>query len=187
MVSCALADMRIIQTLEHSLNELSSLQARFSHKDSSGKSYQGTFFLKRPWKLRMQYDVPSPFLIVSDGQSLIYEDQTTHEAVYLPLESFPLAFLFDKKTDLEKALEIDTVQENDDTISFLCREKKNYFTLVISFSKNEKSITGWTSKDAQGNEVKIILSSIQKNIPLQDGLFHFQQKPRWKTKPKERK
>ena len=89
IASCVLADAPLTQTLEHSLSELSSLQARFLHKDSSGKSYQGTFFLKRPWKLRMQYDAPSPFLIVSDGQSLIYEDQTTQEATYLPLESFP--------------------------------------------------------------------------------------------------
>ena len=80
----------LLRTVESSVNEISSLQARFSHQDSGGRFYQGTLSLKRPWHLRMQYDTPSPFLIVSDGRSLIYEDHSTQEAIYLPLESSPL-------------------------------------------------------------------------------------------------
>lgn len=186
-VSVAFADRSLIQTLDCTLNELSSLQARFSHTDSTGKFYKGTLFLKRPWKLRMQYDAPSPFLIVSNGDALIYEDHVTHEATYLPLEASPLSFLLAKKTNLTKVLKIDNMKERDDEISFSCRDKKNYFTLDIVFSKKEKSIIGWISKDAQGNEVKINLHAIQRNVPLTDNLFHFQQKPRWLTKSKERK
>lgn len=174
-----------VQALEHTLNQLTSLQAQFSHEDSAGKRYRGTLFLKRPWKMRMQYDEPSPFLIVSDGQSLIYEDHSTFEATYLPLESSPLSFLLSEKTRLTDVFEIDDIKEKEGKITLTCRDKKNYFFLTILFDQKGKSILGWVSKDAQGNEIKINLYNIQRNILLKETLFSFQQKPRWRVKPKE--
>lgn len=175
-----------IQMLEQTLNQLTSLQAQFSHEDSSGKRYKGTLFLKRPWKMRMQYDDPSPFLIVSDGHSLIYEDHATFEATYLPVESSPLSFLLSEKTKLTDVFQIEDIKEEGDKITLTCKDKKNYFSLTIVFDQKGKSILGWTSKDAQGNEIKINLYNIQRNIFFKETLFSFQQKPRWRVKPKER-
>lgn len=185
--SLAVADDRsLINNIKLSLDEISSLQARFVHKDSTGKSYQGTLSLQRPWKMRMEYDVPSPFLIVADGHALIYEDQVTHEATYLSLETSPLSFLLEEKTNLQKVFHIDKIEEKEDKILVSCRDKKNYFSLLLVFSKKEKSILGWTSKDAQGNEVNITLHSLRRNAVLSDNLFRFQQKPRWLSKTKKR-
>jgi outer membrane lipoprotein-sorting protein len=184
----AVADDRsLIGIVQESLDEISSLQARFSHKDSTGKSYEGTLFLKRPWKMKLEYDAPSPFLIVADGSALIYEDQATHEAIYLPLETSPLSFLLQTKTNFAKVFHIDKVEETEDKIVVTCRDKKNYFSLVLLFSKKEKSIIGWVSKDAQGNEVDISLHHLQRNLILPNNLFKFQQKPRWLTRGKTRK
>lgn len=186
-ILCGYTNTLQIETVEKGLNAIASLEARFIQTDSVGNSYKGTLFLKRPWKMRMEYDAPSPFLIVSDGQSLIYEDHTTFEATYLPLEASPLAFLISDKTNLKDTFQVDHVQEKDDLITIVCHDKKNYFSLTLIFSKKQKSILGWISKDAQGNEIKIQLQSIQCNVPLQEKVFRFQQKPRWLVKSKERK
>jgi outer membrane lipoprotein-sorting protein len=184
-LSFARADLT--QTVETNLTSIKTMEARFSHVDSGGKSYKGTLYLKKPGKLKLVYDSPSPFLIVSDGSALIYEDHETFEATYLPLEVSPLSFLLDQKTGLKKAFQIERVWEEGDLIFLSCRDKKNYFHLTLSFSKTEKNIVGWKSIDAQGNEIDIHLSDIKKNLDLRDDLFLFQQKPRWKTRTKERK
>jgi len=184
-LSFARADL--IQTVETNLTSIKTMEARFSHVDSGGKSYKGTLYLKKPGKLKLAYDSPSPFLIVSDGSALIYEDHETFEATYFPLEDSPLSFLLDQKTGLKKAFQIERVWEKDGLIYSSCRDKKNYFHLTLSFSKTEKNIVGWKSIDAQGNEIDIHLSDIKKNIGIHDDLFLFQQKPRWKKHTKERK
>lgn len=188
-IFCSLAtpNTSLLKRIEEELNSVSSLETRFVHEDSTGKHYEGTLYLKRPWKMRMAYDAPSPFLIVSDGQSLIYEDQTTHEAVYLPLETSPLSFILDTRTDFQKVLHIDKLVQNGDEILIYAKDKKNYFSLILQYSLKEKSILGWISKDAQGNEVTIKLQNIQKNIILEDKLFVFQQKPRWLNKARDKK
>ncbi|MFN7662812.1 MAG: LolA family protein [Alphaproteobacteria bacterium] len=188
-IFCSLATLNtpLLKRIEEELNNVSSLETRFVHEDSTGKHYAGTLYLKRSWKMRMAYDTPSPFLIVSDGQSLIYEDQTTHEAVYLPLETSPLSFILDTHTDFQKVLHIDKIVRNGDEILIYAKDKKNYFSLILQYSLKEKSILGWISKDAQGNEVTIKLQNIRKNIVLEDKLFVFQQKPRWLNKARDKK
>ncbi len=56
------------------LNSLRSIQATFVQIGADGSSAQGQFFMKRPGRLRFEYQIPSEVLVlVSAGQMAIFD------------------------------------------------------------------------------------------------------------------
>ncbi|MDP7602638.1 MAG: outer membrane lipoprotein carrier protein LolA, partial [Alphaproteobacteria bacterium] len=64
-----------IGRVERYLNGTVTLQARFSQIAPDGEVSEGTFYLRRPGRLRFEYDPPNPVLVMADGVWLIYHDR----------------------------------------------------------------------------------------------------------------
>src|ERR1700722_14743297 len=67
-------DQPVIQAAQDYLNGIVTLQARFTQTSSDGKRATGTFLLKRPGRLRFEYDKPVTDFIVADGSLIYYYD-----------------------------------------------------------------------------------------------------------------
>ena len=64
-----------VHKLEKYLNAISSMRARFLQITSLGQFSQGDFLMKRPGRMRIEYDEPNPILLVSDGLWVMYKDK----------------------------------------------------------------------------------------------------------------
>ncbi|MEE8270591.1 MAG: outer membrane lipoprotein carrier protein LolA, partial [Alphaproteobacteria bacterium] len=60
-------DASAIRRIETYLNGLSTVQARFTQISEVGGVAQGTFYLSRPGRMRIEYDPPIPYLYIADG------------------------------------------------------------------------------------------------------------------------
>src|SRR5258706_9171470 len=72
------------------LNTLKSVQGRFVQVGGDGKQEQGNFYLKKPGRVRFEYQKPNPNLVIADGATVAGEK--THPATTQrhPLVNLPL-------------------------------------------------------------------------------------------------
>ena len=89
--------MAEINRVEKYLNELLTLKSRFLQATSTGEFSEGTLYLSRPGKIRIEYDPPTELLIVADGTWLIYNDIKLDQITHLPLRTTTANILLKKK------------------------------------------------------------------------------------------
>lgn len=86
----------IVDQVSQAVRKLKSVQGRFVQTSINGPTLQGDFYLKRPGRIRFEYD-EAPYKVVADGTRLAIYDEELDTADLLPLVSTPLHFLLKKK------------------------------------------------------------------------------------------
>lgn len=171
----------LLVKVQERLGRIQTLRARFEQQDLVNHTLKGTFYLSRPGRLRFEYDPPAPFLIVANGSALIYEDASTQQANFFPLNVGPAALLLSPKISFKEVGHIECVEEDDQRITVRVFNS-NVGHLTFFFDQLSGMIQGWTTIDAQGNTIRVTFSDVQENGSVAEHLFRFQQKPRWIVK-----
>jgi outer membrane lipoprotein-sorting protein len=60
-----------LELINNAMNSTIHIEGRFVQYAPDGSIMAGNLFINRPGKLRIEYDSPNSFLIISDGVSLI--------------------------------------------------------------------------------------------------------------------
>ena len=94
-------DLDNISKIENFLNSITTLKSNFLQSASTGERSGGVLFLDRPGKMRVQYDEPSPILLVSDGSYVIYVEKNLEQISHFPIAQTPLRVLIEKDVDLQ--------------------------------------------------------------------------------------
>ena len=87
------ADTADLQRVTTYLNSLQSIQGNFVQLAADGRSARGTFYLKKPGRIRFEYDKPNPTLIVADGTTVAVSNSELHTTNRYPIGSTPLRLL----------------------------------------------------------------------------------------------
>ncbi len=164
-----------LNKIEQNLNSIETLKARFIQKDDSQTLLSGTFYLVRPWKIRFEYDSDAPYLIVGDGNSLIYEDYITQHVTFFSAETLLPPLLTKKNISLEQDVKI-LKSWIEDGSYFLLIKNDAGGQILFEFGKDHH-LKGWTTHDAFGKKIKISFLRLEKNIPLSDELFTYRRSP----------
>lgn len=159
------------------LRAVSSMTAGFAQTDRNGKTLTGTLQLKRPGKIRFQYQKGVPLLIVSDGRALTFVDYSVKQVQQWPVRNSPLGVLLDPDRDLSRYARL---LPSDDP-RFLLVEAKDpkrpeYGAITLAFQRQADApaglmLHGWVALDAQGNRTSIRLSEQRFNAPVSDEAF----------------
>ena len=87
------ADKADIARVEGYLNSVSTMKASFQQfTESEGLAF-GRIYLRRPGRLRVEYDPPSEILLIADGTLLSYYDAELNHIEQVPLKLSPMWFL----------------------------------------------------------------------------------------------
>ena len=159
-----------IKLIKDYLGDIKTLQAEFSQTNQTEDITTGTFFLKKPGKIRLSYDPPQNLQIVSKQQAVLIFDPKNGGSGPLtyPLHSTPLSFLI--KNDLSLFInENGESLELGDLIIFKVRNPQ--YNLSIEFNKNPVSLLGWEFENQMGELIKIRLNNIHKNKYISDEIF----------------
>src|SRR5208282_5461780 len=84
------ADLRRIAAY---LNGVHTMTARFRQISSGGGIASGSLWLARPGRMRFEYDLPSPILLIADQFYVYYVDKQLAEMSKVGLKSTPAWFL----------------------------------------------------------------------------------------------
>ena len=85
------------------LRGISTMKADFTQTDRQGQTVAGKLTLKRPGKIRFQYEDGVPLLLVSNGKSLTLIDYEVNQVQRWPISNSPLGALLDSAPSLARA------------------------------------------------------------------------------------
>lgn len=156
------------------------MTARFTQTDRNRKVVTGTLTLKKPGRIRFQYEPGVPILIVGDGKALVFVDYSVRQVQRWPIGNSPLGILLDPDRDISRVAKL--VPGLDPRIvSVEVRDPKHpeYGRITLVFRRDGASpaglmLQGWVSLDAQSNQTTVRLTDQAFNTAIADNAF------RWK-------
>lgn len=172
-------DKADITRIEQYLNGLVTLKSRFLQASSTGNFAEGTFYLSRPGKMRVEYDPPVQFLIVADGTWLIYDDKELDQITHIPLGMTPADILVqDNLSLLSGELVVTKIERGPGVIGItVVRKEDDGGKLTLIFSDKPLQLKKWIIVDPQGVKTSISLLSTQRDITFDPKLFNVKLKP----------
>jgi outer membrane lipoprotein-sorting protein len=160
------------------LRAVSSMTANFSQTDRRGRTMSGTLALKRPGKIRFEYQ-GGKMLIVADGNRLNFLDYEVGQQQSWPIADSPLSVLLDPNRDLSRYATI--VRNDANTLMIEARDPKRreFGKITLAFARvpgapGGLSLQGWNTLDAQNNLTSVRLSGQRFNVAVADTAFRFQ-------------
>jgi len=168
-------DAADIERVEQYLNNLKTFRARFIQVDPAGGTAEGTLYLSRPGKLRIDYDAPNPNLLIANGQHLIHFDRALKAPAYLGLDSRPAGLLVRDPVKLSGDVTVAGVERGPGVLRVALIQSKDPRAgrITLVFSERPFQLTNWQVTDAQGQLTRIALYEPQAGIALDPKLFVF--------------
>ncbi|MCH7633570.1 MAG: outer membrane lipoprotein carrier protein LolA [Proteobacteria bacterium] len=168
-------DKADIARIERYLNNISTMRARFLQVAANDELSQGWVFLSRPGKLRVEYDPPTPVLIIGDGAWLIYHDSELEQTTYRSLESSLAGFLVQKTVRLGGEVTVTGLERGPGVIrvKLVKSGEAEEGSLALTFSDRPLVLRQWTMTDADGQATQIALVNAQFGLSLDEALFEF--------------
>ncbi len=163
----------VVARVEAYLNGVKSLSARFLQVDSAGNVVHGQLYMRRPGRLRFEYDAPSPLLLVADGVWLVLHDRELEQINRFPLYETPLGVLVDEPVNLRKQVEVVEIEEGLGVLrlKIIDRELPDEGWMGVTFTEPPLLLRQWKIKDAQGGVTALSLTDIRVNQKLDPKLF----------------
>ncbi len=164
-----------IGRVERYLNSVVTLKARFSQIAPDGEVSEGTFFLRRPGRLRFEYDQPNPVLVVADGVWLIYHDRELGQVNRWPVYATPLGVLVAEQIRLDGDMRVSNMVRQPGVLelTLVQKEKPGQGSLTLIFSDKPLELRQWWVVDVQGEVTAVALTSVEKDLKLDPKLFFF--------------
>jgi len=160
------------------LNTIKSVQGRFTQIAADGRTAQGTFYLRKPGRIRFEYDRPNPILIVADGSSVGVSNSQLKTTDRYPLINSPLRLLLSESIDLTTDRRITEVKKETGVLSFTARETagpaRGSITLILADS-GQLELRQWEVVDAQGAHTTIALNNVRQDANIPANLFVIQE------------
>ncbi len=171
--SLSAEDRADVARVEKYFNGITSMRSTFLQASSTGNVAKGRVWLRRPGRMRFEYDPPSPILITSDGTLLTYQDLELKQTNQIPLFTSPLSVLVNADVRFDQQLLVDEVTKESNVLRITVRQRddpdQGYVTLV--FQDRPLELKQWTIVDAQQVSVKVALLDPEFGVTIPNELF----------------
>jgi outer membrane lipoprotein-sorting protein len=161
------------------LRAIGTLRADFIQTDRSGQRVGGVMTLKRPGKIRFQYQKGVPFLIVSDGSALTMIDYEVRQVQRWPIRNSPLGALLDPNKDVARFARLNPTG-NPAVLSIDVKDPRHpeYGTITLIMLRKASAPGGWeldswVALDSQAKRTTVRLSNQQYGIDVPDNTFRY--------------
>lgn len=164
-----------VPEVEKYFNNIRTLQARFVQNNPSGSIVQGTLYIRRPGRMRFEYDAPSQLKIVADGTQVTMWDPQTKDFGQWPIGWTAASFLTKEPFQLSGDLTVDSMARNDGEIEITVVQtrKPQEGKVVVRLAESPLQLRGWSIIDSRGNKVSVALSDLKVGGQIADSLFRY--------------
>jgi outer membrane lipoprotein-sorting protein len=173
------ADRADVGRVETYLNQVRSLKAGFNQVAPDGSLSDGRFYLRRPGRLRFEYDPPTPILIVGDGTWIVVYDSETNQVDRLPIGQTPLSVLVKDRVSLGDGMEVTQVRRQPGVleISLVDPANRDQGSITLVFADPPLELRQWLVTDSQRQVTTVQLHDATRNVDLDPKLFVFNDPP----------
>lgn len=169
------ADLKRIQDY---LNGITTMRAKFQQYSERGGIAFGNIYLKRPGFIRIEYEPPSPMLIVSDSVSLHYYDPELDQINRVPVSSSPLWFLLRDDVELGGDVTVTAFKRSPAAFELTIRQTDDAEEgkVILELGDRPLELRQWTVIDQKNEQVRVGLFEAQFGMDLDQQLFRVPKK-----------
>ncbi len=160
------------------LNGLTTAQSRFTQVHDDGSALSGTLFIKRPGRMRFEYDPPQDLLVIAGGgQVAIFDGQASANPTQYPLSRTPLNAFLARDVDLSGRADVVDVRSDGEAtvVTLQDAQAAEYGKLSLVFASNPTQLVAWSVVDAAGGQTQVLLEALNRGADPGDAMFNIPQ------------
>ena len=163
-----------LRELSAYLNSLKDAQGAFTQINADGSKSKGKFYLKRPGRMRFEYEPPNAAMVVAgQGTLAIFDQKSNTGPQQYPLIKTPLHIILKRKVNLAASGMVVAHQFDGTNTSITAQdpENPNYGNVKLVFSAKPATLRQWIVTDESGQRTTVKLGQLQTDKRLKGGLF----------------
>lgn len=173
--SIALADKLPLGTISGYLNELRTAQGTFTQVNDDGTVSTGTIYIKRPGRMRFEYNAPDTGLVLASANAVyIVDSKSNQPPETYPLRRTPLSIILARNVNLAQANMV-VGYDFDGTATIVTAqdpENPDYGNIQLKFTANPVELRQWVINDGNGTQTTVVLGDLQTGVTLPNRLFN---------------
>jgi outer membrane lipoprotein-sorting protein len=157
------------------LNKFTTAQGGFTQINGDGTISTGTIFIKRPGRIRFEYNPPDKSLVMAGGgQVAIFDGKSNQGPEQYPLKRTPLNLILQKNVNLARAKMVVAHTTDGKSTTVVAQDPKHpeYGQIRLLFTSNPVELRQWVIVDGSGGETTLILNEMTKGVQLRSTLFN---------------
>ena len=172
----ALADKLSLNAISTYLNGIRTATADFTQVNDDGSLSTGTLYIKRPGRMRFDYNPPEKLLVMAGGGQVgIFDGRSNlKKAERYPLRRTPLNLILEKNVNLAQRNMV-VGHDFDGTATIVTAQDPKhpeYGTIQLKFTANPLELRQWVIRDGQGATTTVILGQMSLGAELPSTLFN---------------
>ncbi|WP_241962920.1 LolA family protein [Thalassorhabdomicrobium marinisediminis] len=163
------------------LNSFTSAEGEFTQVNPDGTISTGTVYIKRPNRVRFEYNPPEQSLVVAGGgQVAIFDPRSNTGPDRYPLNQTPLSIILQSNIDLTRANMVTghTSDGTTTTVTAQDPQRPQYGNIQMVFTSSPAELRQWIVTDETGQKTTVILGDLTKDGNVPDILFNIQREMR---------
>ncbi|MEO8530174.1 MAG: outer membrane lipoprotein carrier protein LolA [Deltaproteobacteria bacterium] len=164
-----------LDELSKYLNSIKTMEAKFTQVNDDGSILTGTLYMKRPGRMRFEYDPPEKSLVLAgSGQVAIFDGRSNQGPEQYPLKRTPLNLILEQNVDLSRRKMVVGHTSDGVTTTIVAQdpEHPDYGSIELVFSSTPVELRQWVVTDGGGNRTTVILGEMIKGGEFSTFLFN---------------
>lgn len=169
----AAQDARELARISAYLNAIDTLTGTFVQVDPDGVLSEGQFYMKRPGRIRFEYNEPNPALVVADGFWVGVVDKRYESVDRYPLSDTPLNLILKENVNLAAEGAVTGIERREGKMRVTATDPSHpeRGSIILVFTDNPLELRQWIVEDAQGGLTTVALSETRRNVGVENALF----------------
>ena len=166
-----------LDALSSYLNAMTTAESAFIQITDDGSQSTGRMYIKRPGRIRFEYDPPElALVIVGGGQVAVFDPKANAEPTRFPLIHTPLSLVLERTVDLARR-DMVVMHKSEGPITFIVLQdpdRPEYGSIQLMFTDNPVQLSQWIVDDNSGSQTQIILGDWVQGQEIPNILFNIQ-------------
>ena len=157
------------------LNQLQTAECGFTQINGDGTLSTGTIYIKRPGRIRFEYNPPEKSLVIGQGGQLaIFDPRSNAGPEIYPLNRTPLGIILRRNVDLASARMVTNQTSDGTTTTITAQDPDNpqYGNIQMVFTANPVELRQWIVTDEVGTQTTIILNDLVSGEAISERQFN---------------
>ena len=157
------------------LNSFTTAQGDFTQINPDDSIATGRIYIRRPGRVRFEYDPPEQSLVMaSGGQVAIFDGRSNTAPNQYPLRRTPLNLILAPNVDLTRDRMVVDHFADDDTTSVVAQDPEHpeYGNIRLVFSADPIELRQWVITDDTRAQTTVVLGDLRFGEELSARLFN---------------
>ena len=175
LVTSARAQELSLGEVSNYLNQLVTAQGGFTQINGDGTLSTGQVFIKRPGRIRFEYNAPdNSLMIAGGGQVAIFDPRSNTPPDRYPLNQTPLNIILERNVDLAQRSMVTGHTSDGTTTTITAQDPAHpeYGNIQLVFTANPVELRQWIVTDDTGGQTTVILNDVVPGAAIGDVKFN---------------